>query len=35
MTGRCSELSAALLKVMQCYAGQADLLGEIQSLRSR
>ncbi|XP_026204780.1 uncharacterized protein si:dkey-225f5.4 [Anabas testudineus] len=34
MSGRRTELSAALLEVMQCYVGQAELLGEIQSLRS-
>ncbi|XP_040917799.1 uncharacterized protein si:dkey-225f5.4 [Toxotes jaculatrix] len=34
LSGRRSELSAALLEVMQCYVGQADLLSEIQSLRS-
>ncbi|XP_070704362.1 uncharacterized protein [Pempheris klunzingeri] len=32
--GRRSELSAALLEVMQCYVGQAELLSEIQGLRS-
>ncbi|KAM7371416.1 hypothetical protein PAMP_008663 [Pampus punctatissimus] len=32
--GRRSELSAALLEVMQSYMGQADLLCEIQALRS-
>lgn len=35
MSGRRSELSAALLEVMQCYMGQFDLLSEIQGLRSR
>lgn len=35
MSGRRSELSAALLEVMQCYVGQAELLSEIQGLRSR
>lgn len=35
VSGRRSELSAALLEVMQCYVGQAELLTEIQSLRSR
>ncbi|GAA6217822.1 uncharacterized protein LOC108891030 isoform X1, partial [Lates japonicus] len=34
MSGRRSELSAALLEVMQCYLGQAELLSEIQALRS-
>lgn len=34
-TGRWAELSAALLEVMQCYVGQAELLSEIGSLRSR
>ncbi|XP_071320915.1 uncharacterized protein [Trachinotus anak] len=34
MSGRRSELSAALLEVMQCYMGQAELLSEIQALRS-
>ncbi|KAF3700617.1 hypothetical protein EXN66_Car016304 [Channa argus] len=34
MSGRRSELSAALLEVMQCYVGQAELLCEIQALRS-
>lgn len=32
--GRRSELSAALLEVMQCYMGQAELLSEVQALRS-
>lgn len=35
VSGRRSELSAALLEVMQDYVGQADLLREIQALRSR
>ncbi|KAG7234940.1 hypothetical protein INR49_003581 [Caranx melampygus] len=35
LSGRRSELSAALLEVMQCYVGQAELLTEIQTLRSR
>ncbi|KAF7641924.1 hypothetical protein LDENG_00268280, partial [Lucifuga dentata] len=34
MSGRRSELSAALLEVMQTYMGQSDLLCEIQALRS-
>lgn len=34
MSGRRSELSAALLEVMQCYVGQVELLSEIQRLRS-
>ncbi|XP_006805321.1 uncharacterized protein si:dkey-225f5.4 isoform X1 [Neolamprologus brichardi] len=34
LTGRRVELSAALLEVMRCYVGQAELLAEIQSLRS-
>ncbi|XP_036944213.1 uncharacterized protein si:dkey-225f5.4 [Acanthopagrus latus] len=34
MSGRRSELSAALLEVMQCYMGQFELLSEIQGLRS-
>ncbi|XP_034046280.1 uncharacterized protein si:dkey-225f5.4 [Thalassophryne amazonica] len=34
MSGPWSEVSAALLEVMQCYTGQAELLWEIQSLRS-
>lgn len=34
LMGRRAELSAALLEVMQCYVGQAELLSEIQSLRS-
>ncbi|XP_039980011.1 uncharacterized protein si:dkey-225f5.4 isoform X2 [Xiphias gladius] len=34
LSGRRSELSAALLEVMQCYLGQAELLSEIQALRS-
>lgn len=34
MSGRRVELSAALLEVMQCYVGQAELLSEIQALRS-
>ncbi|XP_042247520.1 uncharacterized protein si:dkey-225f5.4 [Thunnus maccoyii] len=34
VSGRRSELSAALLDVMQGYVGQADLLCEIQALRS-
>ncbi|XP_008328593.1 uncharacterized protein LOC103393408 isoform X2 [Cynoglossus semilaevis] len=32
--GRYSELSAALLEVMQCYMGEAELLLEVQKLRS-
>lgn len=35
MSGRRSELSAALLEVMQTYVGQAGLLTEVQALRSR
>ncbi|KAM4530073.1 uncharacterized protein PAE49_022732 isoform 2-T2 [Odontesthes bonariensis] len=35
VTGRRTELSAALLEVMQRYMGQAELLTEIQMLRSR
>lgn len=35
LMGRRVELSAALLEVMRCYVGQAELLSEIQSLRSR
>lgn len=35
VSGTRSELSAALLEVMQCYMGQAELLCEIQALRSR
>uniref|UniRef100_A0A669EIJ5 Uncharacterized LOC100710036 n=1 Tax=Oreochromis niloticus TaxID=8128 RepID=A0A669EIJ5_ORENI len=34
LMGRRVELSAALLEVMRCYVGQAELLSEIQSLRS-
>ncbi|KAG8006606.1 hypothetical protein GBF38_021149, partial [Nibea albiflora] len=34
VSGRCSELSAALLDVMQCYMGQFQLLSEIQGLRA-
>lgn len=34
-SGRRSELSAALLDVMQRYMGQFRLLSEIQGLRSR
>ncbi|RVE70043.1 hypothetical protein OJAV_G00084230 [Oryzias javanicus] len=34
VTGRRAELSAALLDVLQNYAGQVELLSEIQSLRS-
>nr|XP_020478675.1 uncharacterized protein LOC109973432 isoform X2 [Monopterus albus] len=34
LSGRWSELSAALLEVMQRYVGQAELLSEIQTLRS-
>ncbi|XP_042372881.1 uncharacterized protein si:dkey-225f5.4, partial [Plectropomus leopardus] len=34
MSGRRSELSAALLEVMQSYVGQVELLSEIQRLRS-
>ncbi|XP_041673293.1 uncharacterized protein si:dkey-225f5.4 isoform X2 [Cheilinus undulatus] len=34
IVGRRSELSAALLEVMQCYEGQFELLSEIQGLRS-
>ncbi|XP_022607848.1 uncharacterized protein LOC111226834 [Seriola dumerili] len=34
LSGRRAELSAALLEVMQCYVGQAELLSEIQTLRS-
>ncbi|XP_053195029.1 uncharacterized protein si:dkey-225f5.4 [Scomber japonicus] len=34
VSGRRCELSAALLDVMQLYVGQADLLTEIQTLRS-
>ncbi|XP_070836852.1 uncharacterized protein [Chaetodon trifascialis] len=34
VSGRLSELSAALLEVMQCYMGQVELLSEIQRLRS-
>ncbi|XP_073350998.1 uncharacterized protein [Pagrus major] len=34
MSGRRSELSAALLEVMQCYMGQFELLSEIKGLRS-
>lgn len=34
VSGRRSELSAALLEVMQCYVGQFQLLSEIQGLRS-
>ncbi|KAM9393980.1 uncharacterized protein KZ484_005093 [Pholidichthys leucotaenia] len=32
--GRRDELSTALLKVMHCYIGQAELLSEIQALRT-
>lgn len=35
VSGRWSELSAALLEVMQRYMGQFQLLSEIQGLRSR
>lgn len=35
VSGRRSELSAALLEVMQRYVGQFELLSEIQTLRSR
>lgn len=35
VSGRWSELSAALLDVMQCYMGQFQLLSEIQGLRAR
>lgn len=35
MSGRRSELSAALLEVMQRYMGQFQLLSEIQGLRTR
>ncbi len=35
VSGRWSELSAALLEVMQSYMGQFELLSEIQGLRSR
>ncbi|XP_051934087.1 uncharacterized protein si:dkey-225f5.4 [Hippocampus zosterae] len=34
VSGRPAELSAALVEVMENYVGQADLLAEIQSLRS-
>uniref|UniRef100_A0A3Q3LPK8 Uncharacterized LOC113141174 n=2 Tax=Mastacembelus armatus TaxID=205130 RepID=A0A3Q3LPK8_9TELE len=34
MSASRSELSATLLEVMQCYMGQAELLTEIQALRS-
>ncbi|XP_077421747.1 uncharacterized protein LOC144051959 [Vanacampus margaritifer] len=34
MSGRPTELSAALVEVVENYVGQADLLTEIQSLRS-
>ncbi|KAM6966330.1 uncharacterized protein LKV04_018816 [Tautogolabrus adspersus] len=34
MSGRRSELKAALLDVMQCYEGQFELLSEIQGLRT-
>ncbi|TKS91199.1 hypothetical protein D9C73_026603 [Collichthys lucidus] len=34
VSGRWSELSAALLDVMQCYMGQFQLLSEIQGLRA-
>ncbi|XP_008285804.1 uncharacterized protein LOC103361491 [Stegastes partitus] len=34
LSGRRVELSTALLEVMQCYVGQAELLSEIQALRS-
>lgn len=35
VSGRRSELSAALLEVMQRYLSQFQLLSEIQGLRSR
>ena len=35
MRGRVSELSAALLKVLQRYSSQGEMLAEIQSLHSR
>lgn len=35
MLGHRAELGAALLEAMQCYQGQAELLTEIQTLRSR
>ncbi|XP_033501103.1 uncharacterized protein LOC117268612 [Epinephelus lanceolatus] len=34
VSGRRSELRAALLEIMQCYVGQVELLSEIQRLRS-
>ncbi|KAM9843812.1 uncharacterized protein ACBR49_012943 [Aulostomus maculatus] len=34
LSGRSAELSAALLEALQSFAGQADLLMEIQTLRS-
>ncbi|XP_047427350.1 uncharacterized protein si:dkey-225f5.4 [Mugil cephalus] len=34
MLGRRAELGATLLEAMQCYQGQAELLTEIQALRS-
>ncbi|XP_062263879.1 uncharacterized protein si:dkey-225f5.4 isoform X2 [Platichthys flesus] len=33
-SGKRAQLSAALLEVMQCYVGQAELLSEVQALRS-
>ncbi|XP_053299729.1 uncharacterized protein si:dkey-225f5.4 [Pleuronectes platessa] len=33
-SGTRAQLSAALLEVMQCYVGQAELLSEVQALRS-
>ncbi|XP_029014559.1 uncharacterized protein si:dkey-225f5.4 isoform X2 [Betta splendens] len=35
LSGRCSELSMALVEVMECYMGHTKLLCEIQFLRSR
>lgn len=35
MRGRVSELSAALLEVLQRYSSQGEMLAEIQSLHSR
>lgn len=33
--GRRAELNTALLRILQCFMGQAELLSEIQNLRTR
>uniref|UniRef100_A0A3Q3B3V9 Uncharacterized LOC108251208 n=2 Tax=Kryptolebias marmoratus TaxID=37003 RepID=A0A3Q3B3V9_KRYMA len=34
VSGRWAELSTALLRILQCFVGQAELLSEIQNLRT-